>query len=257
MKKSQLAAQLYTVRAHTTTATDLAATFKKVRAIGYPAVQISGVGPIKAEEVARMLADTGLTCCATHEGGDAILNEPQRVVERLHALGCRITAYPYPGGITFDSVDDVKRLAARLNAAGKVLHDAGCVLLYHNHQIEFRRLGGKTILERLYEETDPRYLQGEPDTYWVQFGGGDPVDWCRRLPQRLPVLHLKDYMIMPDSSPLMTEIGNGNLNWHGIIAAADAAGCQWYCVEQDTCPGDPFDSLRISYEYLVKTHCAV
>jgi hypothetical protein len=27
-------------------------------------------------------------------------------------------------------------------------------------------------------------------------------------------------------------------------------GCAWFIVEQDTCPGDPFDSLRQSFDYI-------
>src|SRR5947207_2127802 len=161
MKTHQIAAQLYTVRDFLKTPTEIAQTLKKIRAIRYQAVQLSGLGPISERDLVALLQGEGLTCCATHEDGDLILNEPQRVVDRLEKLGCRITAYAWPAGIKFDTLADVKSFAARLNAAGKVLHEAGQVLCYHNHHIEFRRLGGKPVLEILFEETDPRYLQGE------------------------------------------------------------------------------------------------
>ena len=48
----------------------------------------------------------------------------------------------------------------------------------------------------------------------------------------------------------MTEIGSGNLEWKPILEAADEAGCLWYIVEQDVCPGCPFESLKMSYDYL-------
>ena len=257
MKIKQIAAQLYTVRNFTKTPADIARTLKKIRAIGYEAVQISALGPISEDELASLLKGEGLTCCATHEDGTVILNEPRRVVERLQRLGCRLTAYPWPGGVKFDTLADVKAFAARLNAAGKVLHEAGQVLCYHNHHIEFRRVAGKPVLEILFAETDPRYLQAELDTYWVQHGGGDPVAWCERLKGRLPVLHMKDYTVTNGNLAAFAEIGNGNLDWKRIIAAADAAGCQWYCVEQDTCPGDPFDSLKQSFDYTKEHLCAV
>jgi sugar phosphate isomerase/epimerase len=256
MKTHQIAAQLYTVRDFAKTPADIARTLQKIRAIGYQAVQISGLGPIAEKELVALLKGEGLTCCATHEDGNLILNEPQRVVDRLRALGCTITAYAWPAGIKFDTLPDVKSFARRLDAAGKVLHDAGQVLCYHNHHIEFRRLAGKPILEILFEETDPRYLQGEPDTYWVQHGGGDPVGWCERLNGRLPILHMKDYTVTTANQATFAEIGNGNLNWKRIIAAAEAAGCHWFCIEQDTCPGDPFDSLKQSFEYTTEHLCS-
>jgi sugar phosphate isomerase/epimerase len=45
-------------------------------------------------------------------------------------------------------------------------------------------------------------------------------------------------------------VGNGILDFRTIIATADASGCQWYVVEQDTCPGDPFDSIEQSFRYI-------
>ncbi len=51
---------------------------------------------------------------------------------------------------------------------------------------------------------------------------------------------------------MMTEIGNGNLEWKKIVKAADEAGCLWYIVEEDTCPGCPFDSLKMSYDYIAQ-----
>jgi len=256
MKLNQVALQLYTLRDFLKTPADIAATLKRVRAIGYPAVQLSGMGPIAEEELVKILAGENLVCCATHEPGEEILNKPRQVVERLGKLGCKITAYPWPAGVDFSTLDSVKQFCRQLNAAGKVLHDAGQILCYHNHHIEFRRVSGRTVLEIIFAETDPRYLRGEPDTYWVQHGGGDPVDWCDRLKGRLPIIHLKDYTVLPDNKVTYSEIGNGNLNFKRIIAAAEAAGCQWFCVEQDTCPGDPFESVKQSFDYIRKHLCS-
>ena len=256
MKTKQIAAQLYTVRDFLKTPPEIAQSLKKIRAIGYQAVQLSGLGPISESELVAILKGEGLTCCATHEDSDMILSEPQRVVEHLQKLGCPLTAYAWPAGIKFDTLPDVKSFAKRLNAAGKVLHEAGQVLCYHNHHIEFRRLAGKPILEIIFEETDPRYLQGEPDTYWIQHGGGDPVEWCKRLKNRLPILHMKDYTVTTENKATFAEIGNGNLNWKRIIPAAEAAGCQWFCIEQDTCPGDPFDSLKQSFDFTKNHLCS-
>ncbi len=248
--RKQIALTTYTIRDEMKTPPQIARSLERVRKIGYPAVQISGIGAIDDAELARILEGEGLVCCATHESGQRILDEPQAVVERLHKLGARHTAYPYPAGEALATLEDVKSLAARLNAAGCVLHEAGKVLSYHNHHVEFRRVDGKTILEHLYDETDPRYLRGEIDVYWVQYGGGDPVRWCERLTGRLPLLHMKDYAVGKDSQPAFAEIGSGNLDWSRIVPAAEAAGCEWYIVEQDICPGDPFESIAKSLRFI-------
>jgi len=131
------------------------------------------------------------------------------------------------------------------------LAEAGIALAYHNHNFEFAKTGGKTWLELIYDNTDPKNLQAEIDTYWVQAGGGDPAEWIRKYAGRLSVLHAKDMVIGPDNEQRFAEIGEGNLNWPAILSAADDAGVEWYCVEEDDCYGrDPFESLKISLENL-------
>ena len=250
MKIDQVACQLYTLRDHLKTPADIATSLKKVAAIGYQSVQASGLGPIAEDELLTILKGEGLTLCATHEDSNTIRNDPQWVVDHLAKLECKYTAYPYPAGIDFADTAQVDALAKDLDKAGKLLHDAGQVLTYHNHAIELLRLGDTTLLQYIYDQTDAKYLQGEIDTYWIQYGGGDPVAWCESLKGRLPLLHMKDYKFTTENKPTYCEIGSGNLNWKKIIAAAEASGCEWFIVEQDTCPGDPFDSVKQSFDYI-------
>lgn len=250
MKLHQIALQLYTLRDFLQTPKEIATTLQKVKQIGYQAVQASSLGPIGEKELLQILDGEGLTLSATHEPADTILNHPEQVVERLQKLRCQYTAYPAPQNVDFASETEVSAWIARLDHSGRVLADAGLVLTYHNHHHEFRRLGGRTILERLYAETSPRNLQGELDTYWVQYGGGNPVAWCTRLHNRLPLIHLKDYAVIEGSEVTYTEIGSGNLDFPAIIQAAEESGCSWFIVEQDTCPGDPFESIQKSFDYI-------
>jgi sugar phosphate isomerase/epimerase len=253
MKIDQVAVITYTIRDFIKTPEDFRKSMKKVADIGYRAVQISGMdhAVMPAEEVAAVCKDNGLTICATHEKGEWILTEPERVVERLDILGCRYTAYPYPSGIDLSDASQVADLIAKLNHAGSVLRQSGKVLAYHNHALEFfKGQDQRTILRRIYDETDAHNLQGEIDTYWVQLGGENPIEWCEFLKGRLPLLHIKDVGITDDRLPTMVEIGNGNLNFKKIIAAAEQSGCEWFIVEQDRCPGDPFDSIAASFNYI-------
>jgi sugar phosphate isomerase/epimerase len=249
MKINQVAAQLYTCR-DTIRDEGIAKTLSRLRKIGYTAVQASALGEVSYEEFDRILADTGMVCCATHESGDDILNEPGKVVERLRTLRCKITAYPFPSGVDLSSRKSVDELIGKLQHAGEVLERAGQILCYHNHNHEFRKLDGEVILDLIYNGTSRTALQGEPDTYWIQYGGGEITAWCRKLAGRLPIIHLKDYQTTSANAPMWCEIGAGILDFPGIIAAAEEAGCQWFAVEQDTCPGDPLDSLEASFRYI-------
>jgi sugar phosphate isomerase/epimerase len=253
MKLSQVALQLYTLRDYCKTAADYAATLKKVKAIGYPAIQISGVGPMPEGELRSIAEGEGLVICATHESSNEIRNNPAKVIERLVKLGVTQTAYPYPSDVKFAEWASVKSLIDDLERAGAAFTAAGLTLSYHNHAIEFVKVEGKTILDHIYDETNPAHLQGELDTFWVHYGGGDVVEWCRRLKGRLPLIHLKDYQFTLENKHAFSEVGAGNLNFKKIVAAAEESGCQWFIVEQDSCPGDPFVSIQQSFDY-IKAH---
>ncbi|HVU16506.1 MAG TPA: sugar phosphate isomerase/epimerase [Candidatus Didemnitutus sp.] len=252
MQRSQLAAQLFTVRDFCGTAADLTATARKLRAIGYEAVQHTWSCPVPPAEVARIMQGEGLKICASHDSSANVLQAPQRVVENLQQLGCTLTAYPYPHGIDFTDPAVVRGFVRNLDASGAVLRAAGLTLGYHNHGLEFLPFEGGTVLDYIYAQTNPSHLVGEIDTYWIHFGGGDCVEWCRKLAGRLPFIHLKDYRMTPEHKPTWAEIGRGTLPFARIIAEAERAGCQWFIVEQDTCEGDPFESLRQSFDYLMR-----
>ncbi len=250
MKLNQVAAQLYTVRNFCGDAAAFAATAKKIRAIGYTAVQISGVAPIPEAELVAVCRGEGLTICATHEPGKKILEEPDAVIARLNALGCRHTAYPSPVGIDLGDAAQVEKLVRQLDAAGARLRAAGLTLGYHNHAFEFVKFRGATVLDFIFAQTDPRHLVSELDTFWVHYGGYNVVDWCRKLRGRLPFIHLKDYGINVKNAHEYREIGAGSLPFREIIAEAEASGCEWFIVEQDETPGDPFASLQQSFNYI-------
>ena len=254
MKKERIAAQLYSVRDYCNDAHDLTETLKNVRSIGYKAVELPSLGPLPPHELARVLDGEGLICCATHEDSEELLTDPGAVIERLNTLTCDTTAYPWPRDQDFANVEGVRRLCKALTRTGRLMKKEGVSFCYHNHNLEFHRLNGRTVMDIIVAETDPEVVQIELDTYWVQAGGGDPVSWLGRLKGRSSLVHLKDYGVDPRGRAIFEELGQGNLDWERIIPAARRAGCRWYVVEQDADweEGDPFESLKMSLAFLKK-----
>jgi sugar phosphate isomerase/epimerase len=244
-----LAAQLYTVREFMKTADGFSATLKRVRDMGYTAVQISGIGPIPDAEVQAILKSSGLTCCITHVRVPWPWQDLDAIIAQHHLWNCRHIAIGSMPQEYRASEDGFRRFAAEANSIGEKLCQAGLTLSYHNHSFEFVRFGKRTGLDLLFEETDPRYLKAELDTYWVQHGGGDPVVWIRKMTGRMPVVHLKD-MVIVNGKQTMAEVGEGNLNWPAILQTCQEAGIEWYAVEQDEYQRDPFECLKTSYDNL-------
>jgi sugar phosphate isomerase/epimerase len=250
MSRPVVAAQLYTIRAFTQTPKDLAESLTKIKQMGYTAVQVSAIGAVPDAEVKSMVDDLGLKICITHIGYDRLWKDTESVIAQHKLWDCRHVAIgSMPPAYREEGEAGFRRFATEAAAVGEKLAQAGLTFSYHNHSFEFVRFGSRTGLDIIYETADPRYLQSEIDTYWVQYGGGDPAEWIRRMKGRAPVVHYKD-MVIVDNQPTMAEIGEGNLNWPAIIKATEEAGSEYAAVEQDICRRDPFESLQISYNNL-------
>jgi sugar phosphate isomerase/epimerase len=248
MAEHVLGAQLYTLREFLKTPADIAKSLKKVRAIGYQAVQVSGMGPIDAIELKKILDGEGLKCVATHVPLDRMKNETAKVIEDHQLWGCQYTAVGgfFPKQAT---KQDWINFAKDYNEVARKLAAGGVYLGYHNHSHELTHYDGQPALQILLDHFT-RDVWMEIDTYWIQHGGGDPIAWINKVSGRIPCVHLKDMAITLQREQLMSEIGEGNLNWPGILEACKEAGTKWYLVEQDICQRDPFESLTISYRNL-------
>lgn len=249
MAKTVLAAQLYTVREFTKTPADIAVTMKKVKAMGYDAVQTSGLGPHDPAELRRIVDSEGLTICATHVDFMSLLNDTPKQIDYHKTIGCENVAIGGMPGPYRESAQTLKNFARDADEVGRRLAAAGLTFSYHNHSFEFRKVEGRLMMDIIYGESSPQHVKSELDTYWVQHGGADPAEWIKKLADRMILLHLKDMAMAPDKQ-IFAEIGEGNLNWPAILKAAKDAKVRWYIVEQDVCQRDPFESLAISLKNL-------
>lgn len=241
-----IGAQLFTVRDSMQTAEGVLETFRKIAAIGYPCVQVSGTNAA-AEVIRDAAAQTGLQVVLTHTNPDRILHETQAVIAEHRLFGCDRVGIGYMPDRYARSREGFRSFLADYLPAAKTLKAAGMTLHYHNHAFEFERFGADTGFDILVQESDPALLEFTLDTYWVQVGGKNPVDVIRKLAGRVTAVHFKDLAIV-GGQVRMAAVGNGNLDFRAITDACLAAGTEWALIEQDDSYGkDPFDELAISY----------
>ncbi|ASA21417.1 sugar phosphate isomerase/epimerase family protein [Paenibacillus donghaensis] len=250
MLRSSIAAQLYTLREYTRTPEDLKSTLNRVAEIGYQAVQVSGIGPIAPELVKQYADEAGLSICATHVSWDRLVNDLDALAAEHKLWNCKyigLGGLPEEYRSSQEGYRSFAKLASSIAVTLKEQH--GLQFVYHNHDFEFERFDGLTGMDILLAETDPA-VGFELDLYWVQAGGASPVEWVRKVQGRMQVVHLKD-MAISGRTQQFAEIGEGNMNYGDIITACRDTGVEWYVVEQDVCQRNPFESLEISYKYLL------
>lgn len=231
-------------------------TLTRLKEIGYKSVQVSGVA-LEPEVIAETLKSCNMKCAATHMGWPQIREDTERVIEIHKMYGCKHAAIGMLPREYVLGPSGIDRFVRELPPVIKKLKESGLDLSYHNHHFEFAKIGKKTWLETLYEKTDKDMLCSEIDTYWVQTGGGDPIAWIKKMAGREPLLHVKDKIVTYTGEERFAEIGEGNLNWPGILKAANESGVEYVLVEQDQMyTRDPFEAVEISYKYLASNGLA-
>ena len=243
----KIGAQMYTLRGFCDTPDNLAQSLKRVADIGYTTVQLAGVCDYDPVWMKQLLDRYGLICAGTHTRGLRLLKETDQVSAEHLAMGCRYVGlgmFDFKHGDKQERYDEFVRLFKPVAAR---FRENGVYFIYHNHDQEFARLQGKTILRKMAEDFAPEEMGFELDTFWIQAGGANPAEYIRELAGRVPCIHLKDYAVGKNMAP----IGEGNINFEAVVAACEYAGAKYLLVEQDDCNGeDPFDCLKRSYDYL-------
>jgi sugar phosphate isomerase/epimerase len=261
--------QVYTVGADMQK--DPAGTLGALRRIGYVNVEAAGFGNMSPADFRKAIDDAGLKCPSAHLQFSSA--DPGPLFDQAHALGVQyavssvLIARPLGKGmqgfvhsLSSLTADDFKRNAALANDIARKAKAAGLQYAYHNHNFEFRDLGGgKTGYDIILAETDPELVKFEADCGWMCVAGKNPVNYFQRYPDRYRMIHVKDFVKGPATTDLMgpnrpkgTELGRGFIDYPPIFAAAKAAGVQYYFSEQEP----PFTDMsalaaaKADYEYM-------
>lgn len=252
--------QLYTVRE--AMKEDPKGSLAKVAKIGYKLVESATyTGTEKfygmdVPEFSAVLKDNGLIIPSGHYAlgspnvKGTILSDWEKAVDDAHELGLKYMVCAWLPEEARKTLDDYKQRAEDFNKAGEVCKKAGIQFCYHNHNFEFQKIDGQVPYEQLLKEADKDLVKMEMDIYWISYAGYDPIAMFKEHPGRFVLWHVKDMADTPEKN--FTEVGNGVIDWPNIFAHARESGMQHFFVEQDQCPGNPFDSIRQSITYLKK-----
>lgn len=243
----RIGAQLYTVRDFCKTKEALEETLAKIADIGYKVVQISGIGPIPAEDVKECCDKYGLEIACTHRSFDDYKNNAAEMIKYHQTLKTKVAGLGFmPKELRCDKATLLDTIS-KMNEFYDIMAAEGLTFAYHNHAFEFSRLDGKYVMDYFIEKGKFKFIV---DTYWLAFAGIDPAEFIEKLGDRVAEIHFKDLAMHSDNTQVMAEIGAGNLDWDKIIPACGKAA--FALVEQDVCERDPFESLKMSYDFLVK-----
>ena len=250
--RQALGVQLYTLREQAER--ELPVVLEAIRKIGYREVELYwNVYQHPAKELRRMLDDHGLRAPSGHFDYEGLGSK----LDYAQELGVQYVVCPMLPRTMWNSLEDFKRAAEQFNRWAEEVHRRGMTFGFHNHNYEFRSFGDTTGFATLMERTDPKLVCLEMDCYWIAQAGGDPAEMFKKLGNRIRLLHLKDRkpgfatsQELNEAAEHFTEVGDGNLNWKRILAAAKRNGVKHLFVERDSGTRPALESIGISYANL-------
>ncbi|HEU5048855.1 MAG TPA: sugar phosphate isomerase/epimerase [Gemmatimonadales bacterium] len=235
--------QLYTLRS--LLRNDFEGTLAALARIGYREVEFAGLYDRSPADIRAILEREGLMAPAGHYPLEALRDDPNRTLDTAAELGHRYVVVAWLAEGDRNSGDALRRTAELFNRIGGAAAARDLRFAYHNHDFEFRPVGGELPFDVLLAETDPGMVWYEMDLFWIRKGGRDPLDYFARHPGRFPLVHVKDMA----AGEKMVDVGAGEIDWKAIFARRQQAGIEHYFVEHDE-PADPLASITASYRYL-------
>lgn len=226
--------------------------YKEVEPYGYSAKD--GYWGMDVKAFKNLLDANGLTSPSAHFGiDDFISTGNQELLKPLIAgaagLNNKYFTIAYLGEPIRKTLEDYKKVTARLNEAAELAAQSGLKLAYHNHDFEFLpHEGGATGYELMLNGTDNNLIRFEMDLYWVVRSGNDPIALFNKYPGRFVMWHVKD-MDKTDHA-LNTEIGTGTIDFKNIYKHARQSGLEHLIVEQENFAKDPYVSIKQSWDYV-------
>lgn len=237
--KGPVGLQLYSLRAQFTKSVPQA--IELTKSFGLHQVELAGTYNLAPAKFREQLLAAGLNPVSAHFSFDRYRDNPEGVVTEARALGLKYAGLAWVPHKTDFTEADTRETARVFNHAGEVLARAGIRFFYHVHGYEFQPYGKGTLLDLLMQETNPRFVAFEMDTTWIFFPGQDPVQLLHKYAGRWELMHLKDLKQGVARGELTgrtdpnndVALGTGQLDWPGILKAAQATGVKVYFIEDE------------------------
>lgn len=229
--------QLFTVR-DMTDDENFKETLRAIVDIGFQGVEFAWkYGGMNPQQLANFLRSLGLECCGLHVKLDELLDPDHQVYQYAEAVNS-----PYITTSLARRESEWDTLLPMVSEAGRIAAEKGLSFTYHNHHQEFDGPPGENSFDRLVAETDPAYVKLELDLGWIARAGIDPMALWKRLADRTPQIHLRDYDAATDH---VCDVGDGFIDPESIQQQARQAGTTWLIFEQDRYPVSPLESARV------------
>jgi sugar phosphate isomerase/epimerase len=234
--------ELYSVRNELKA--DLMGTVRKVGEMGYECVEFYSPyfdwTPDYAKQVRKLLDDVGMRCYSTHNSAKSFTPENLPHASELNQiLGSKYLIMASAGKV--EGLDGWKTVAETLNRANDQLKSAKIRTGFHNHLLEFQKIGAQHPMDVLAANTS-KDVTLQLDIGTCVEAGVDPIAWIKKNPGRIRSMHCKDWA--PGAGKEFSVlVGEGSVPWKDVIPVAEkTGGIEYYLIEQEGSRYSPLET---------------
>lgn len=255
---------------------------KEIKDIGYDAIELNSYMIHKTPFLVRMLTkfagmpsgnagkldwhnlikESGLEVASLHTDLGSLERETEKIINEAKSFNTKFLVITGMYRFDYSSNKELENLVKRLNAIGQKVSESGLMLLYHNHNVEFKRLDdGKFVYDYLINNLDEKYVNFELDTYWACEAGVNVYSLCKKLGKRMKLHHINDRGFK-NKGPYMTpilksdsmELGTGTMDLETLLNNDKENDVEYVVLEthKNFIDNSRMKSIRISGEYLNK-----
>jgi sugar phosphate isomerase/epimerase len=230
---------------------DFPGTLKMVSEMGYQSVEMCsppgyesmGFGPLmkyKAKEMKKIINDSGLSWPSSHYGMDELrqhIDERIAFANESGQMKMILSSFGLPKEAT---ISDWLKAADKLNTMGLKARKAGIQMGYHNHDMEFDKIGDTLIFDALMSQFDPSAIKMQFQVAVIR-KGYKASTYFKKYPGRFISAHLADWS---ETEKKEVPIGKGIVDWKEFFASLKTAGIKNFFVEMG------LETFKESAEYI-------
>ena len=230
--------QVYTIREMLVK--DFPGTLKMMTKLGYQEVEMcsppgyvtSGFEPlvkIKPRDMKKIISDSGLSCVSSHFTFGELKDNLSERIDFANNLGLTqmiASSFWLPKEAT---MSDWLKACDQLNEIGLKTKNAGIQLGFHNHNMEFEKIGGELIYDALLKQFDPELIKMQFQVAVISIGY-KAATYFLKYPGRFISAHLADWST---TDKKQVPVGKGIVEWGEFYNAAELGGVKNFYVEMD------------------------
>jgi sugar phosphate isomerase/epimerase len=219
---------------------DFPGTLKMVQSMGYQSVEMcsppgyesSGFGPLmklKAKEMKKIINDAGLVWPSSHYGMDELRTHLDERIDFAKESGQSqmiLSSFGLPDDA---NISNWLKAADELNIMGLKTKKAGIQMGYHNHHMEFKKIGDTLIYDALLSQLDPNSVKMQFQVAVISIGY-KASSYFTKYPGRFISAHLADWSATEKKN---VTIGKGIVDWKEFFETMKTGGVKNIFVEMD------------------------